>query len=429
MSLRDLIVIGTVFISLPFCFIRPWIGILVFSWLGYMNPHKYAWGVATSFPVALIVAVPTLAGFILTKDKDKFPFERESIVIILLWIFFTITSFFAFYPQPAWDMWQKTSKIFVMSLITIPLFMDRKKLKYLMLTIGLSLGFLGVKGGIFSLVHAGQWNVRGPEGTFIAGEGDFGLALNMVLPIIFYLAKEEENKKLKMVLHGTFALTVLSVIFTYRRGTFLSLAAVILLLAIKSQKKIFGAAVLSTTLIFAPYFITERWTNRMETIKEYEQDTSAMGRINAWKMAFNVAKDRPFTGAGFDGLSYGTIARYSPRSNVTAGDVHSIYFEVLGEHGFIAFSLFMLLLLFCFFSLRKIKRRLEGVHSAGWLRNYSDMLQISLIAYMVGGAFLGRAYFDLFYHLVAVIVVLKVLTARELNSTAAEIASINPKTY
>lgn len=429
MSLRDIIVLGIVFISLPFCLLRPWIGILVFSWLGYMNPHKYAWGIAPSFPVALIVAVPTLVGFIITKDKAKFPFERESIVIILLWIFFTITSFFAFYPQLAWDMWEKTSKIFVMSIITIPLFMDRKKLKYLMLTIGLSLGFLGAKGGIFSIVHAGQWNVRGPEDTFIAGEGDFGLALNMVLPILFYLGKEEENKQLKMLLYGTFALTVLSVIFTYRRGAFLSLAVVILLLAIKSQKKIFGAVVLSATLIIAPYFITERWANRMETIKEYEQDTSAMGRINAWKTAFNVAKDRPFTGAGFDGLSYGTVARYSPHPSATAGDVHSIYFEVLGEHGFIAFGLFVLLLLFCFFSLRKIKKRLEGVHSAGWMRNYSDMLQISLIAYMAGGVFLGRAYFDLFYHLVAVIVVLKVLAAREINSTVAETASANLKTY
>ena len=419
MSLRDLIILGVVFISLPFCFMRPWIGILVFSWLGYMNPHKYAWGIATNFPLAIIVAVPTLIGFAVTKDKEKFPFERESTVIILLWITFTISSFFSFYPQLAWDMWQKTSKILIMSLITIPLFLDRKRLKYLMLTISLSLGFLGVKGGIFSIIHAGQWNVRGPEGTFIAGEGDFGLALNMVLPILFYLVKEEENKKLKLLLYSTFVLTIVSVIFTYRRGAFLGLAAVILLLAVKSRKKIFGAAVLSMVLIIAPYFITETWTNRMETIKEYEQDTSAMGRINAWKMAFNVAKDRPLIGAGFDGLSLTTKVNYSPNPSETAGDVHSIYFEVLGEHGFIAFGLFVFLLLFCLFSLKKIKKRLEGIHSAEWLRNYSDMLQISLIAYMVGGVFLGRAYFDLFYHLVAIIVVLKVLANRELSSITA----------
>jgi probable O-glycosylation ligase (exosortase A-associated) len=307
-----------------------------------------------------------------------------------------------------------------MCLITIPLFIDRKKLKYLFLTIGLSLGFLGLKGGIFTILNAGQWNVRGPDGSFISGEGDFGLALNMTLPVLFYLAREEENKKFKMFLYLTFVMSAISVIFTYRRGAFLGLAAVIFMLALKARKKVIVVGMLVFTLIAAPYYITEKWTERMGTITTYENDPSAMGRINAWKMAFNVAKDRPLTGSGFEGLSFATIAKYSPNPNATAGDVHSIYFEVLGEHGFIAFGLFMFLLFFCFLDLRRIKKATSGVPSAKWIGSYSDMLQVSLIAYMVGGTFLGRAYFDLFYHLVAAVVILKILAEREINSINAE---------
>lgn len=414
-AIRDLLVLAIVFISLPICFARPWIGILVFSWLGYMNPHKYSWSTAYNFPVAQIVAIPTILGFIFTKDKEKFPLEREVIIIILLWVVFTLTSFSAFYPKNAWDLWQKTSKILLMSLVTIPLFIDKKKLKYLLLTIGLSLGFLGAKGGVFTILTGGRWNVRGPDSTFIAGEGDFGLALNMALPILFYLAKGEENKKLRLLLYSTFVLSIISVIFTYRRGAFLGLAAVIFMLAVKSKKKVIGAAVLSSVLVIGPFFVTERWTERIGTIKTYEEDASATGRINAWKMAWNVAKDRPLNGSGFEGLKWGTITRYSPAPDSTAGDIHSIYFEVLGEHGFVAFGLFMLLLLLCFATLKRIKKVLAQIPSGEWIRNYSDMLQVSLIAYMVGGAFLGRAYFDLFYHLVAIVVILKTLAKREIN--------------
>jgi len=426
MSIRDLIIFAVIFGSLPFCFTRPWIGVLVFSWIGYMNPHRFTWGMAYDFPFAQIIAIATLAGFIFTKDKEKFYMERETILIILLWIIFTITTFSAFYPDKAKEMLAKTSKIFLMCLITIPLFIDRKKLRYLLLTSALSLGFLGIKGGIFSIATAGAYNVRGPEGSFIGGEGDFALALNMTLPLLFYLAKDEENKKLKFILNFAFVLSLLSVIFTYRRGAFLGLAAVIFMLLLKSNKKLIGVTVLSVGLVIGSYLVTEKWTERMGTIKTYEEDASAMGRINAWKMAWNVAKDRPLMGSGFDGLTGGTADKYSPNPDATAGDIHSIYFEILGEHGFIAFGLFISLLMSTYLSLNKLKKTFNDNPSYKWICNYADMLQVSIIAYMIGGTFLGRAYFDLFYHLVVIAVILKVLARNELSlSTNNEFLAIS----
>ena len=44
----------------------------------------------------------------------------------------------------------------------------------------------------------------------------------------------------------------------------------------------------------------------------------------------------------------------------------------------------------------------------------ANMFLIALVAYMVGGVFLGRAYFDLFYHIVAMTVILKVVVEREM---------------
>lgn len=392
---------------------RPWLGILVFSWVGYMNPHRYCWGPAHDFPFAQIVAVATLAGFFFTRDKDRLHFERESVLILLLWIVFTVTTFSAVYHDSAWLMWQKTSKVLLMVLLTIPLIIDREKLRHLLLTIALSLGLLGAKGGIFSIMTAGSYNVRGPDDSFISGEGDFGLALNMTLPLLFYLAKNETNKNLKIVLYVTFVLSIVSVIFTYRRGAFLALAAVLFLLLVKANRKMWAALVLAVGVLIGSYAVTDKWTERMGTIETYEEDASSMGRVNAWKTAWNVAKDRPFSGVGFDGLTGWVVDTYSPSPGQTASDVHSIYFEVLGEHGFIGFGLFVLMLMTALLSTRRIKKDFSTSPDHQWLCNYADMIQISIIAYMVGGAFLGRAYFDLFYHLVAITVVIKVLAYKE----------------
>ena len=73
MPFRDLLMAVTVFGSLPLCFMRPWVGILMWSWIGYMNPHRLAFGFAYGFPWAWLVAVVTLAGLVLTRDRRPLP--------------------------------------------------------------------------------------------------------------------------------------------------------------------------------------------------------------------------------------------------------------------------------------------------------------------------------------------------------------------
>ncbi len=419
--MRDAFVFITILGSLPVCFIRPWIGILVFAWISYMNPHRYTWGAAFDFPFAKIVAIVTVVGMFLTNDKMALPKTRETILIVVLGLYFTFTNFYALNPELAWLQWEKVMKILIMTLVTMILINSQQKLKYLIMVIAFSIGFLGIKGGIFSLVTGGEFMVFGPAGSFLADNNDMALALNMVLPILYYLAKNEDTKRMKNLFMITFAMSIISVIFTYSRGGFLTLAAVMTFLLLKAKRKTLAAVILIITVMAASTFIPSQWTDRIESIKTYEQDRSAMGRINAWWTAYNLAKDRPLTGGGFETFTWKAFSMYAPDRN-DVHDVHSIYFEVLGEHGFVAFFMYLALMLFTLFDTRKLKRISGNNAGMKWVGNYSDMFQISIIAYMVGGMFLGRAYFDLFYHIVAMVTITKVLVLREVNSTATEYA-------
>ena len=290
--------------------------------------------------------------------------------MIFLGIYFTFTTFFAFYHDDAWMQWEKVIKILVMTLVTMILINDRTKLKYLIMVIAFSIGFLGLKGGIFSFATGGEFQVFGPEGSFFKDNNDMALALNMTLPMLFYLAKETEHPHLNKLLWFTFIMSIVSVLFTYSRGGALTLFAVGSLMLWKTRYKIFIVPALLILIVAGMAYMPEQWFGRMETIKTYEEDRSAMGRIYAWRTAWNVAVDRPIYGAGFEGLQGSTRFRYSPAPGATAGDVHSVYFEVLGEHGFVAFSLFAALILYTLSTLRTLKNRVKNEPRFIWAENY-----------------------------------------------------------
>jgi hypothetical protein len=97
--MRSYLLLAIIFGSLPICFLKPYIGVLVWSWVGYMNPHRLTWGIAYHFPIAQLVAIPTLLGFFLFAEDKKFLLKRETILFILLCFLIAInTFFFALHP-------------------------------------------------------------------------------------------------------------------------------------------------------------------------------------------------------------------------------------------------------------------------------------------------------------------------------------------
>jgi probable O-glycosylation ligase (exosortase A-associated) len=416
MALRDLVLFALIFGMVPICLARPFVGLLVYSWLGYMNVHRLTWGMAFDFPFAQVVALVTLVGFvgmIIREGKwRRLPMERETILLLLLWAMFTLTTFTALIPEEAWADWQDLTKIFLISFLTIILVDDEKKLRYLVLVIALSLGFYGFKGGLFAIAKGGRYMVFGPERSFIEDNTAIGLALVMVLPFLFYLAKAEHNWWFKRSLELTSGLTTLAILFTYSRGAVLGLAAVlgVIFLGLNRRTKAVAILFLVLSLPIAISQLPDRWLSRMETIQAYQEEGSAMKRIMAWKTAWRVALAHPLTGAGAGIIDAPEIAAsYHPEFTERDVGVHSIYFEVLAENGFITFGLFVFLLLSSFASLQKVKR-ISRQHGLPRFHYYAQMLQASLAGYAVSGAFLEFASFDLFYHIVALAIILKVLS-------------------
>lgn len=408
-------------VLVPISFARPWIGILVWSWLGYMNPHRMTYGFARRFPWAQITALAILAGTPFSKDRKPFIWNRETILMLALWIWFVVTTVFAWYPDDAALALEETSKVFLMNFLTIPLMQERYRMRWLLLVIAGSLGFYGFKAGIFTMMTGGNFMVLGAQGrTSVSTNNGIALVLNMCLPIFWYLRKEETRTWLRHLLLATFVLSIIAVPFTYSRGGVLGLCFVLSVLFFRSRRRYFALPAAALGLVAIALLAPDKWTSRMQTLESYQTDRSAMGRITAWKVGIAIANDSPLVGGGFEVFNRpGAFQKYAPEFRHFI-DAHSIYFNLLGEHGYVGLGLYLLLVLCTLARLRSLYRLGQRYQELAWVSDYSYMLFSSLLAYLFTGAFLSMAYLDLAWHLFALVVILQALAQQEFAALAPE---------
>jgi probable O-glycosylation ligase (exosortase A-associated) len=215
-------------------------------------------------------------------------------------------------------------------------------------------------------------------------------------------------------------LTAIATLGTHSRGALLGLCIVMSFLILKSRRKALLAALAVFLIPLTFVLMPQKWFDRMDTMRDFEQDGAAMGRVNAWWFAINLASDRPLLGGGFDCFTDQWFAIYAPNPG-DVHDAHSIYFEVLGEQGFVGLFLFLTLAGLTWRSCSKLGRLGKHDPETVWISDLSRMVQVSILGYAITGAFVGLAYFDLYYNLVAIVVVAKLIlhdktSARELAS-------------
>ena len=427
--MRDYVLTAFIFAIIPVCLVRPWLGIIAWYWLGIMNPHRQTWDFAYAMPFAMLIGGATLLGALFAKDRRPIPWSRELVLMVILMVYFTITTLFAWAPSYAWTQWEKVFKIILMTLVATMFIYGYDRIRTLMWTIVISIGFYGVKGFFFVLRSGGAERVQGPENSFLEGNTFIGLAFIMVVPLMIFMARTEKKPWLKRLLYSMAMLTIVSTIFTYSRGAYLGLVIILPLIFLSAKRKVIAACILIPAALLAPMVLPDSVFQRADKIENYQQDGSANQRLQSWTVAWNLAKDYPVTGAGFE-FEYSPDEdrwmRYASEKYTWAlqrsSSAHSIYFQVLGQHGFVVLLLFLALLFGALLSLNRIKKRAMENADSTWVASYAIALQVGLIGYMVSGAFLSSAYFDLVWLFLALTAIL----AREVKPVSDRRYGLTP---
>jgi probable O-glycosylation ligase (exosortase A-associated) len=415
---RDLILTLILLGLMPVCYRKPFVGLAVFSWLAYMRVQDLTWGFARGMRWSYYVAIVTFAGYLVSRERRRwFVRDWRCNVMMTLVVIIGIGILFSLFPNlRQFDRYLEYGKIVAVSLFTTAVVNTKERLRVLVWIIALSLGFFGVKSGIWGLSTLGSRAIiRGPGGM-LADNNDFSLALSMAVPMLYYLGWSERRPEIRKVFWIALPLTVITVGLTHSRGGFLSVSAAIACLVWRSRNRLLGILVGFLVAVTALLAAPQDYKDRLATMLEPSKEGSAASRLKAWGIASRMAMDNPVLGVGMYRFQL-HYRQYDPTFQY--GDevivAHSSYFQIWAECGTPALLLYFGLILGSFHTCWRVRAEAKRRYHSSWMIDYASMFEASLVAFVVGSAFLNRAHFDLFYHWVSIVIAFGIIARHEME--------------
>ncbi|HVJ52741.1 MAG TPA: putative O-glycosylation ligase, exosortase A system-associated [Aliidongia sp.] len=422
--MRDILVLFALLATLPMVFRRPFVGVLLWAWVSFLSPEDYLYGFMQAVPLTKLVSGVTILCVLLSREKKNLYLDKVSIMAGLFAIVGLASSIFSetLYIN-SWEICERLLKVLVFCFLIQRLVRSQLRVHAVLIAICLGWGFHGAVEGLKVIVDGGNHHVEGL--TSFGDNNSFALGIVMVIPILMYLAKYSVLRPVKITYMAVAVLCAFSVIGTFSRGGFIGLVIIAIGMVMGSQRRIRNACCMAVVGIVLLSIAPASWYSRVDTIETANEDSSFMGRVIAWKISTLIALDNPLLGAGFHGVQDAAVwnkyrTQFYTLSFIPTdqpGDLaraaHSIYFEVLGDLGFTGFVLFLSILLISLANANRV-RRLTRLHPhLEWAGSLASALRMSLIAYMISGAALSMAYFELFYVLMAVISLLRHMVEQE----------------
>ncbi|MBF5041214.1 MULTISPECIES: O-antigen ligase [Myxococcaceae] len=207
------------------------------------------------------------------------------------------------------------------------------------------LGSIITSIGVINWYLVGENLVEGFRARWVGIYADpnrTAMNVGIVVPLaVAFIARKGTGWLFRIACTAAAVLAVVAIVFTHSRGGFGGLATAMALWAIREKRRlqaiVLGAVFALGLVVFAP----ESFWKRNETVTEFHQDASAMGRVYAWQVASRISLDKPLLGVGAGGFRF-AWPLYAPPESHRAYVAHDLFLEVLGELGWVGFFLFLI---------------------------------------------------------------------------------------
>ncbi len=404
--MRDIIIVALTLAAVPFAFRRPFFGLMVFSWLAYMRPQNLCWGFARGTRLSFYLGLTMVFGWVFFEFGRRPFFRRCPLAWLLLGclacVALSLTKCYEL-DRNVWRYFIEFAKVIAVALFTLGQVTTRQRLRAMLWVIALSLGFYGVKAGLWGALTGGV--IKQGPGGMLEDNNDFALAMVMNLPVLFYLGRTEKSLLIRRFCNACFFFSCVTVLLTHSRGGFLSMVVVFMALAWRSGKLFQASLLLFASgiafLLFAPDHVVER----LMLLKQGAAEGSAGARILSWTAGLRMIADNPWFGVGMRNYQIGYEV-YAPDLLMATGSkeghvAHNSYLQMWAEAGTPALLFYLALLASVFLTARKVRQIAGRRPHMEWAVAYSKIFEITMAGFMLGSFFLNRAHFDLTYHWVA----------------------------
>jgi probable O-glycosylation ligase (exosortase A-associated) len=417
--MRDIAMFVAMLAMVPMAFMNGFVAFLFWGYTTVLTPVHYLHGFMQGVRYNFIFAIIALGFLFLKKmDSNKVKLAPTYWLIVAFLIHANLSALFALSPNPLIPERYETIMKGFAFILAIPYFVkSRTSIHALLAMLALGLGMHGVVEGLKFIASGGAHKMSGIGNSSLTDNNLFALGMVMVLPILLYFVNILTSNFAKFASLTAALLTILTIIATNSRGGFLALLILGIWYFVASRRK--GFALLAI-VVFAGLVLAvapDSWFDRVSSIENANEDESFMNRVAAWRVSLSIGLSNPIFGGGFSAIqNYWVWDAYKSMPSIFSVDVslyspkaaHSIYFQILGDMGFVGLFLFLALLSSAYMNRRSIKRRIRENDRQDllWAIDLSDTMFLSLLAYMVGGAGVSLTYYEVVYILISLLSVL-----------------------
>jgi probable O-glycosylation ligase (exosortase A-associated) len=409
--MRDLLFVSIFSPLMLLSLIHPWSGLLTFGWIAFLKPHSMLFAFAAQVPFNLVIAVTTAIGWAFSKERKRIEIDLTALLFMALIAVAALSTAFSLMPEVSQIEFQKLLKTMAFLFLLRVMLTSRVRLHSYIWLLAFAMGFFGLNGGTLFIVTAGAHQFAGPLQSEIGDRNHLALAMLLAVPLMNYLRLQSRHRWMQIGLMAAMVMTVLAVLATYSRGGFVGLLAMGAFLWWKSKSRMLALVTLLVLAVGLHSVAPDPWKERMGTIETAKtEDHSFKLRLLSWQTYLTAALDRPLTGAGLYALQQAPVFfHYAPPpdeagiANTKPRAAHSIYFQVLGDLGFIGFGIYLALLVTGFRNAHWLSERTRGRDDLEWMGDLGRMVQVSMIAFCVSGAALSMAFYDYFLSLLVVL--------------------------
>jgi probable O-glycosylation ligase (exosortase A-associated) len=341
--------------------------------------------------------------WVLSRERKALPTDGFIIFLMLFAVWSSVCVYTALDRPFSFPLWSRTMKTMVLVLAVATLARSPARIQAVLWTVVASIGFYAIKGGGFVAFTGGRHEVVGPAGTMIEDNNELGLAFVVLVPLVGYLKAVSRNTFARFAAMATIPLTIVAALGTYSRGALLALIAMACFHALRSRTGLILLVVGAVLAAGLPALAPASWRERMATIGHSSEDASFQGRVAAWRTSVNIATARPLVGGGFASVERDEVVKLfkSPGSLEHGRAAHSIYFEVLGDTGFVGLALYLAVLTSAALNTLLVLWFARSRPELDWARKLARALQTALVAILIGGSALSMAYYDGFLVILA----------------------------
>lgn len=371
----------------------------------YMRPQSM-YDSLSGIPFGQIMIVGFLFFFILER-REHYNSNIQNFLISAYLFWFFISYLFASRSDLAWQPLIDFSKLVIIYFLLINTINDRSRL-YVFTIVLLLLNFkyaqfatrIWVANGFYSDPRG--LNAGGGIGSgFFKNPNDLGVALNSVLGISYCLIRSDMQKvagwfKMRWFHFISAASIAISILATSSRGAALGLAAVSFAVWYKGQRKVVGAALLVVLIMVGIMLIPEDNWARFQKMGSQE-DESSESRRAVWRAGMRMANENPLTGVGPNNFIHVNTEYYQSEYRVAQ---HNVFIQAASELGYPGLSLFLAMIIYCFYNQRRTRKLLREKGIADpFLSGLSHGLDICLVGFVVNGFFITVLYYPFFWML------------------------------